>query len=63
MKISKLIKQLQEAQRELGDHPMTTFDGFISGIKLSPAKDGICYPLKKGAHNEIGLEILTRWSA
>lgn len=62
MKISQLIKQLQEAQRQLGDHPMTTFDGFISGIKLSPAKDGICYPLKKGAHNEIGIDIMTDYN-
>lgn len=62
MKISELIKNLEKAQQIYGDHPLTTYDGFVGEVKVSPAKDGICYPLKKGSHNELGLEILTRWS-
>lgn len=63
MKISDLINQLQKAQEAYGDLPLTTFDGFIGEVRISPAKDGICYPLEEGEQNEIGLEILTKWGA
>ncbi len=62
MKISKLIEQLTKAKDRYGDKPLTTFDGFIGEVKITPAKDGICYPLKEGTQNEIGLEIMTQWS-
>lgn len=58
MNISKMIKQLEEAKRQYGDLPMTTYGGFIESVKLTPAKDGVCYPLEKGEQNEIGIEIM-----
>jgi hypothetical protein len=63
MKISKLIEQLTKAKDMYGDQPLTTYDGFIGEVKIRPAKDGISYPLKEGKQNEIGIEILTKWSA
>jgi len=57
MKISEFIEKLEKAKREYGDLPITDFGGFINYVKLTPAKDGICYPLKAGTQNEIGIEI------
>ncbi len=62
MLISKIIKKLQDAQKQYGDHPVATYDGFIGEISLSPAKDGVCYPLEPGTHNEIGIEIMTAYT-
>lgn len=58
MNISKLIKELEDAKRYYGDLPLTTYGGFITRVKISPAKDGIVYPLKEGEQNEIGIEIM-----
>ncbi len=60
MKISELITELEKAKAQYGDHHVTTYDGFISRIKFTPARDGICYPLAKGAQNEISIDIFTR---
>ncbi|QHJ81423.1 MAG: hypothetical protein [Bacteriophage sp.] len=62
MKISELIKNLEKAQQIYGDHPLTTYAGFIYAAKITPAKDGICYPIKRGEENEIGIEFHTRWT-
>ena len=59
LKISQIIAQLQKAQKEFGDHPMSTYDGFITSLKFTPAKDGTCYPLERGTHNEISIDIST----
>lgn len=59
MRISELVKTLQEAQWLYGDHPVSTFAGTVKHIKITPAKDGICHPLKLRDMNEISLEILT----
>ena len=60
MLISEMIAELEKAKAEYGDMPLTTYDGFIGRVRFTPAKDGICYPLKRGAHNELGFEIETR---
>lgn len=62
MKISELIKKLQNAKKHYGDMPLTTYDGYIGEVKITAAKDGIVYPLEAGTHNELGIEILTAWS-
>lgn len=59
MNISDLIKKLEEAKRLYGDHPVTTWDGYVQMVKLTPAKDGVSSPIEPGSHNEISLEILT----
>lgn len=60
MFISTLIAQLQHAQKQHGDLPLSTFDGMVSTVKITPCKDGISYPLKEGDKiNEINLEILS----
>lgn len=61
VKISELIKELQEAQDYYGDMPLTTYDGDIDEIKITAAKDGVAYPLVEGTHNELEIEIMTKW--
>lgn len=59
MKISELIATLQNAQKTYGDHPVTTFDGFVRDVRIFVAKDGILHPIKRGTHNEISLEVIS----
>ena len=59
MRISELIKHLEITKAQYGDLPLTTYDGFISRVKFTAAKDGICHPLAKGGQNEVGIEIET----
>lgn len=58
MKISDLVAKLEAAKSQYGDVPLTTYNGVIRDVKFTPAKDGICYPLKVGTENEIGMEIM-----
>lgn len=61
MKISEMIKALEDAKRENGDLPVTTFSGFIQSVRLTACKDGISYPLKPGSQNEISMEIFSEY--
>lgn len=60
MKISDLIACLQDAKNSYGDMPVTTWDGFIERVRITPAKDGIVEPVEY--HNEIGIEIFTAYT-
>lgn len=57
MRVSELINHLEAAKKEYGDLPLTDFGGFIRFVKLTPARDGVSYPMKRGSQNEIGIEI------
>lgn len=55
MKISKIIEILQEAQEIYGDLPVSTWDGFVTGFKVDPCRDG-CVPLNEEDVNELNIE-------
>jgi len=59
MKISEIITKLENAKRQYGDLPVSTFDGFVSRVDLSPARDGVSSPLEDGQQNEICMELVT----
>lgn len=57
MKISELIKALEEAKEEHGDLPLATWDGQILNVILGPTIEG-CQAYAGDTPDEIALEII-----
>lgn len=59
MLIRDLARLLNAIADRDGNHPLTTFDGFIESVSFGLARDGVCSPIEPDTHNEIGLELTT----